>query len=72
MELEQKYCCAICGIHKNDNPYGLLGVDHRHIDGPGLGPLRALLCGDCNIMLGHAKDNPDFLRKGADYIESFA
>jgi hypothetical protein len=32
---------------------------------------RGLLCSCCNQMLGNAKDNPEFLRRGLNYLESF-
>jgi len=32
--------------------------------------IRGLLCRDCNLMLGHAQDNPDILREAANYLEA--
>ena len=43
---------------------GHLFVDHEH----STGVVRGLLCTNCNTMLGHAKDNPDTLRAGIDYL----
>jgi len=40
-------------------------VDHDHRDGT----IRGLLCGDCNIGIGHFFDNPALMRSAADYIE---
>lgn len=40
-------------------------VDHDHLTEQ----VRALVCFNCNTMIGLAKDNPDILRAGADYIE---
>lgn len=42
-------------------------VDHNHETGA----VRALLCANCNTMLGHALDDPLRLRAAADYIESY-
>ena len=54
--------CAIC----NEPPAkGRLHVDHDHVTGA----VRKLLCKPCNGMIGYAKDSPDILRRGAEYIE---
>lgn len=59
----QKGCCAICGTHvsklKRD-----LDIDHNHITGK----IRKLLCTNCNRGLGWFKDNPELLRKAANYL----
>lgn len=39
-------------------------VDHDH----STGEVRALLCGPCNLMIGHAKDDPRKLLQGAAYL----
>lgn len=43
-------------------------LDHDHTTGV----VRAPLCGACNLMLGHAKDNADRLRSAIEYLEMFA
>lgn len=54
--------CHICGgVDKDRN----LAIDHCHQTGK----MRGLLCMGCNTALGRFKDNPDLLRKAAEYIE---
>lgn len=67
---EQDHCCAVCGKHENDvdqrgHKYRRLVVDHCHTTGK----VRGLLCHNCNILLGHAADNPDILQKALSYLE---
>lgn len=51
--------CEICGDG------GKLCLDHDHTTGR----FRGWLCSWCNSALGHARDNPDTLRKLAEYLE---
>lgn len=43
-------------------------VDHCHTTGK----VRGLLCSDCNLVAGKAKDSPARLRSIADYLEQAA
>jgi hypothetical protein len=70
----QQYRCAICAKHEDalrsilhKGQPGRLTVDHDHLSGR----IRKLLCRNCNVVLGHAKDDAALLRAAADYIESF-
>ncbi len=71
MEEQQEACCKICGKHKSKNSVTKSGqvmelaVDHCHETGK----VRGLLCTNCNRGLGRFKDNPEFLRNAADYLE---
>ena len=57
--------CAGCDATEyNSNSYNL-AVDHDHETDK----VRGLLCLQCNRILGLAKDNPDLLRRLADYLE---
>lgn len=63
MILAQDQKCAICKIILDD-PH----IDH--IEEPF--KLRGVLCHNCNVSLGLMKDNPEFLRAAADYLEKYA
>lgn len=58
---EQRGVCYLCGGIDFRN----LAVDHCH----NTGKVRRLLCSNCNTGLGKFKDNPDLLRKAAEYVE---
>lgn len=65
----QNYVCAIClkperHRHKMGKIFDL-SVDHNHTTGN----LRKLLCRDCNLLIGLAKENPLLLRNAAQYLE---
>lgn len=61
---KQNNCCAICGIHESELTRKLC-VDHDHKTGK----IRGLLCGRCNVGLGHAKDDIDVLQKMREYLD---
>jgi recombination endonuclease VII len=69
MLLEQGGCCAICGSSDSGRK-GTPGlhVDHDHASGS----VRALLCNQCNAVLGYAKDSSDRLRNAAQYLDFHA
>lgn len=54
--------CVIC---QRPPKRGRLVVDHNHKTGQ----VRGLLCRDCNLMVGHGKDDPTLLRAAAAYLE---
>lgn len=62
--------CAACGRPEKEKRSGRvreLAVDHCHRTGA----IRGLLCGNCNRGIGKFEDNPELLRKAADYLERF-
>ena len=56
--------CAICRIPEEESKRPLV-IDHCHKSGK----IRALLCNSCNVGLGMFKDDPEFLRAAAEYLE---
>ena len=56
--------CAGCGRITGEAGWKL-SVDHDHITGR----IRGLLCVDCNLAVGSAKDSPIVLRQLALYLE---
>jgi hypothetical protein len=56
--------CAICGSLEPNHSSGQFVVDHCHE----FGQVRGILCGNCNIMLGQAKDDINTLFDGAMYL----
>lgn len=63
MLAEQGGVCAICG--KEPDKARVLDVDHCH----DTKTVRGLLCRSCNLVLGKMNDDPDLLRRAADYLE---
>ena len=63
---EQDECCAICGRHVSDLSKRL-HIDHDHETLQ----LRGLLYNIHNRGLGCFQDDPDLLRKAADYLEKY-
>jgi hypothetical protein len=65
--------CAICGA--KPGPGARLHVDHDHLCCPGRGRscgkcVRGLLCVDCNVMIGLAKDDTSTLRAAIAYLDA--
>lgn len=64
---KQGYACAICKTPHIDENGKRLFIDHNH--SIGVGAVRGLLCGPCNMGLGSFKDSPTVLRAAAEYLE---
>ena len=61
----QNNSCNICAVSFTTTRPNL---DHDHATGQ----LRSLLCSPCNLMLGHAKDNPVVLIRASEYIRDWS
>ena len=61
----QNWSCSICLSHFDNNN---LVTDHDHATGQ----VRGLLCNQCNLLLGLAKENPINLVSAVVYLERHA
>lgn len=61
---KQNGLCAICHSSANDEHHGLLVVDHCHVTGN----VRELLCRNCNLSLGNAKESIEILHSMIAYL----
>lgn len=55
--------CKICKT-KIPGGYGRFCIDHNH----STGKIRGLLCNNCNVMLGRAKDDIKILATAIQYL----
>jgi Recombination endonuclease VII len=51
--------CAICR-----KPFGKIFTDHSHATGK----VRGLLCGPCNMYIGHVLEAPEVLTRAIEYL----
>lgn len=56
---------SLCGICHE--PMARVCIDHDHQTGV----VRRLLCHNCNVAIGHLRDDPQLIRAAATYIETF-
>lgn len=67
----QNNCCVICA---KDLTSSKLHIDHDHSccdkNGSCGKCIRGMLCSNCNWGLGKFFDNPELLRRAADYLEN--
>lgn len=64
MVLRQRGLCAICQRALQGNRPS---VDHKE----GTTLVRGILCNSCNLVIGHAHEEPRLLREAASYLEKF-
>jgi hypothetical protein len=58
---EQDRQCAVCSAREEEVVFA---VDHDHATGV----VRGLLCGPCNRALGLLRDDPELVRRAAEYL----
>lgn len=61
--------CAVCGTTKGlrvGDRELRFSVDHDH----NTGAVRGILCHSCNQGIGRFRDDPELLRRAADYLEN--
>jgi len=58
----QGRACAIC--RKPESSMKQRHVDHDHVSGR----VRGVLCGNCNLAIGHMADDPMRLLEAAEYL----
>jgi hypothetical protein len=61
----QNFVCAIC--KKEKDAVRDWHLDHNH----NTGFVRGILCPQCNVMLGFAKDDSNTLRNAIEYLEKW-
>jgi len=57
--------CMICKSIEGDGGISTLHIDHSHKTGK----IRGVLCRFCNNGIGNFKDEPELLRRSAEYLE---
>lgn len=62
MRTDQEFRCMIC--RKCEDEIGKLVIDHCHKSGK----VRGLLCGNCNKLIGLAREDPRILRSAQFYV----
>ena len=63
---KQNGVCKICG--KYDMTGRRLAVDHDH----NTGKIRALLCANCNMLLGRIESTPILFKKVLEYLKKYS
>jgi hypothetical protein len=67
MLAEHRGRCAICGTDR-PNGMGRFHVDHCHATDA----IRGILCSNCNLLIGHAKDRVDLLGAAIAYLNKYS
>jgi len=63
---DQDGACAICKSKSSGQEGRAFQVDHDHVTGQ----VRGLLCLNCNLGIGHLKEDALILRKALEYLET--
>lgn len=60
--------CAVCGFSDRSNPKMFPHVDHCHQTGK----VRGVVCNNCNVGMGHFRDDPALIRAAMAYLSPHA
>lgn len=66
-DLRSRKRCEICLTTEPGGKGQAFHIDHDHRSGV----IRGVLCNNCNLMIGHAQDDPSRLRAAANYIRRY-
>jgi len=66
MTVAQSCMCGICCKALDPNYPSTYAVDHCHTTGN----IRGILCRECNLLLGLAKDNEQILLNAVQYLKA--
>lgn len=64
---EADYCCPICDKPQDQMTKHGLVLDHDHVTGL----FRGWICDKCNTGLERFNDDPEIMRRAAEYLEKF-
>ena len=56
--------CAICGTTDWNGRHARPHIDHDHETGE----VRGILCHNCNLAIGHLKDDPELVARALAYL----
>lgn len=68
MLVKQNGVCAVCGGVETNSRLNHFCVDHNH----DTGEVRALLCSQCNLLLGKFENNLDLFDKFIEYLSIYS
>lgn len=57
--------CPICRLDLDPTGYRKIHIDHDHATGK----LRGVLCSNCNLGIGHLREDPERMLRAINYLE---
>ena len=68
MIIEQDFCCPVCERQLDPKGYRTVHVDHDHESGK----VRGILCSNCNVGIGHPREDPAIMLRAIAYLNHHA
>jgi hypothetical protein len=62
--VSQDFACAVCDRPLDPKGYRTIHVDHSHKTGA----VRGILCSNCNLGIGHLREDPSIMGRAIDYL----